>query len=226
MNKVKTMIIKDLRYNSLFVEIMYLCLSLGYGVMFGLLSRTIGREGFYLFQYLIPFMLSIICASVVVINLSYDQKNRTGEMILTTGISIRQYILAKFLDGIIVSFVGVILFEIMFVSITISKFSIMDSFYPIISYTMFILAANLFYACCGVLFKLRQVKKIIITAVGVLFVPILIGFLYYRLSLSSFSFWSIFRPATLLILGVFIVDWLVVLLGATKCLSINSFLKK
>lgn len=226
MSRVKAIIEKDLRYNSLFVEIVYLCLCIGYGVMFGLLSRTIGEEVFYFFRHLIPLALSIICASVVVINLSYDQKNKTGEMILTTGISIREYILAKVLDGMIVSFVGLLLFQITFIVITYSKFKNIGNIYYVFSNILFVLAANLLYACCGVIFKLKRIKWILATVAGIFLVPIASFFLYYRPGVSSYSILFIFRRTSLVVIGLLIVNWAVVLLVSTKYLNIYSFSKK
>ena len=170
-----------------------------------------------------PMVIAFVAAIAVVQGISIDKQARTGEMVLTTGISIREYIYSKVADSVIQTTVGVVLFVILFAACggKIFKGVIRPDtvLMPLLAGVVF----SIFYACAALIFKVNSVLHKIIIAV---FLLIVIAF-FVLLMLGTFMEISFTKgiAAVLLWLGLLLYG-VICLEAAIRMTKVRDFVAK
>ena len=213
---------KELKHGPAVSKFLNLGFALGYGIGFGIMSRMSDL----LFEYMLSFMpilLAAIGTSAVLMGISADKQARTGEMVLTTGISIREYIYSKVVDSIIQTIIGVLIFEILYVACAGKMFSGVVRFQHILFPVLASIVLSVFYACFALIIKVHKIYHKLIIAVFLLIVALLavlamLGSFFVISLVSGFKALAIW--AGLLVYGVICLEM------GVRFLKIRDFVSK
>lgn len=222
MNRFKVLLVKELKYGTVVSKYLNLGFALGYGIGFGIMSRMSDL----LFEYLLAFMpilLALIGASAVLMGISSDKQAHTGEMILTTGITIREYIYSKVADSIIQTVLGIVLFDILYLCCAGKIFSGQLDFQRVIIPIIASVVLSVFYACFALVVRVHEIShKVVISLFLLVVVALAIVTMlgsFFEVSLingyKAYYFWG-----GLLIYGVVCLE-----IGV-KFLKVRDFVEK
>ena len=199
---------KELKHGPAVCKFLNLGFALGDGIGFGIMSRLSDL----LFEYMLAFMpilLATIGTSAVLMGISSDKQARTGEMVLTTGISIREYIYSKVVDSIIQTIIGVLLFEILYVACAGKMFTGAIKLQHIVFPILASVVLSVFYACFALVIKIHKIyHKLIIAAcllVGIALAIVAMLGSFFEISLVS-GYKALLIWTGLLIYGVICLE--------------------
>ncbi|MBP5264137.1 MAG: hypothetical protein J6Z33_07170 [Lachnospiraceae bacterium] len=155
---------KELIYGSMLMKIMAYSFAIGYSIFFGLFSR-LTEAMFVIIFGLMPFIIAMCSAPQIVLSISSDKNERTGEMVLTTGVSLSTYVFSKLLSSIIHTILPVFLFDGIYLlaagKLTAGALTLAGA----LSHVLVCIVANVFYCCISLMIRLTGfAKKLIILA--------------------------------------------------------------
>lgn len=213
---------KEFLYGAIMMKVMMYAFAIGYGLLFGFLSRLSD----YMFSSsigLMPLVIAMSGAPQILQSLSSDKQERTGEMVLTTGISLPMYILSKLLSCIIHTIIAVLLFFVLFL-LSANKMSTMGLKPNYILDAIFMSTViSIFYCCISIMVRLTKVvHKLIIAAFLLIVVALVI-----LAMVNSFAAITILGtvPTIVLWLALFLYGVICMYIGM-KLLAVRDFVAK
>ncbi len=155
---------KEFLYGAIMMKVMMYCFAIGYGALFGFLSRL----SEYLYTSIIgmmPIVIAISGAPQVLQSISSDKQERTGEMVLTTGVSLQKYVLSKLISCIVHTVIAILLFYVV-ILLASGKMSTQGMGIETILYAILMGAViSIFYCCIAIMLRLSKPgHKLIIAA--------------------------------------------------------------
>ena len=213
---------KELVYGAMLMKIMAYSFAIVYSIVFGFVSR-LSEYMFLCFLGMMPYIIAMCSAPQIVLSISSDKNERTGEMVLTTGVSLSTYVFSKLLSSIIHTILSVFSFLGIFLlaagKITANVLTANDVLLLIFA----CIVINIFFCCISLMIRLSGfAHKLIIFA----FLLIVAAFLVL-IFLNSFMAIPLMDqiPKVLLWLVLFVYGSICLLVGI-KMLTVRDFIAK
>ncbi|GEM_PF-6357109 len=213
---------KELKYGPIVFKIMTIGFALGYGIGFGIMSKLSDMLYYYMLSFT-ALLISLIGASNVLTSVGYDKQARTGEMILTTGVTIREYIYSKVLDSIITTVIGVLLFDLVFAISGGKFFKEGINFENILMPILATLVFSVFYGSFAIVFKVASIWHKLLMALFLLSVAVfaVVAMVGSFVKISLINGYKAVLPWTILLLfGMIILE------TGIRLLRIRDFVAK
>ena len=206
--------IKDLLY----------CFTVGYGIVYGCSARA--YKSMYMYTSILgmmPVLLALIGGIQAFVSIDNEKKKRTGEMVLTTGVSLHEYILSKLISCIVHCVIAVILFYVIF-SLAAGKIGTLGLLvYKTLYFILISTVTSIVYCSIAIMVRLTEIShKLIIGAF--LLVVVAVAILYM---VNSFIKIPVFSSIPELVVWFsLLVYGLICMCIGMKFLAVRDFVEK
>ena len=213
---------KEFMHGAIMIKVMMYIFAVGYGLMFGFLSR-LSEYMFAIILGMMPLIIAMSGAPQILQSLSSDKHERTGEMVLTTGVSLPVYILSKLFSGIIHTIIAVFLFYTIFL-FTANKMHTVGVKPSDLFYAIFMsIVISIFFCCISIMIRLTKVVHKLIMATFLFIVAVAVIMVIVN-SVVKIAFFDAI-PAGILWLALFLYGVFCMYIGM-KLLAVRDFVAK
>ena len=215
---------KEFFTSAVSIKVLLYCFTVGYGIIYGCSARA--YKSMYLYTSILgmmPVLLALIGGIQAFVSIDTDKKKRTGEMVLTTGVSLPEYILSKLISCIVHCVIAEMLFYVIFL-ISVGKIGTQGLLVYKIFYGILIsIVMSIVYCAFAIMIRLTEIShKLIIGAF--LLVVVAVAILYMVNSFIKIPVFSsipeLFVWFSLLVYG------LMCMCIGMKFLAVRDFIEK
>ena len=213
---------KEFFTSAVLSKVLIYCFAVGYGIMYGFFARQF--EIMYKSMVVImPLMLVVVGGIQAFVSIGDDKKERTGEMVLTTGISLPEYILSKLISCIVHCVIAEMLFYVIF-SLAAGKIGTLGLLvYKTLYFILISTVTSIVYCSIAIMVRLTEIShKLIIGAF--LLVVVAVAILYM---VNSFIMIPVFSNVPELAVWFALLVYGLICMGiGMKFLAVRDFIEK
>lgn len=222
MRRFLVLLKKEFVYGATLMKIMAYSFAIVYSILFGFVSR-LSEYMFLCILGMMPYIIAMCSAPQIVLSISSDKNERTGEMVLTTGVSLSTYVFSKLLSSIIHTILSVFLFLGIYLPAAGRITGNVLTMNEVLLYIFACIVINIFYCCISLMIRLSGfAHKLIILA----FLLVVAAFLVLIFVNSFMAIPLMDQIPKALLWPVLFVYGSICLIVGVKMLTVRDFVAK